>query len=148
MSTISRLFSLIGGFDLRAATGTASQTRAHDALVLLATLAKADGVLGASERTALAEAANTHIGNRADALAFLDDPNEEGLDDVAARIRRTWSEGERHELITKAMGIAEADGDVGEIEAAMLDRLARLLDVDAPEATDHDGAARQGLPDA
>jgi uncharacterized tellurite resistance protein B-like protein len=134
MSAMSRLFSLIGALDPRAPKDAAMQTRAHDALVLLATLAKADGVLGASERAALAAATDAHVGSRATALAFLDDPDQEGPDDVAARIRRTWSADERSDLIGKAVMIAKADGSLGEIEEAMLDRLARLLDVSLPDA--------------
>lgn len=148
MSTVSRLFSLIGAFDVRAPKDALPQTRAHDALVLLASLAKADGVLGQSERLALATAADAHVGKRDDALAFLDDPDQEGLEDVAARIRRTWSVEERAALIGKAAIVARADGSIGEIEEAMLDRLARLLDVAIPQASGDHSEAHQRLPDA
>ncbi|MGL4440124.1 MAG: TerB family tellurite resistance protein [Bosea sp. (in: a-proteobacteria)] len=147
MSAMSRLFSLIGAFDGRGQKGNVPGSRAHDALVLLATLAKSDGTLGESERAALASAADAHIGNRADALAFLDDPDQEGLDDVAARIRRTWTADERGVLIAKAAMVAEADGSIGEIEEAMLERLARLLDVSIPQASADDGGAKR-LSDA
>jgi uncharacterized tellurite resistance protein B-like protein len=141
MSTISRLFSLIGSLDIRGAKGTVNDTRSHDALVLLGSLAKADGVLGTSERQALATAADAHIGKGAAALAFLDDPDQEGLDEVAARIRRSWSEDERRALIEKATTVARSDGEIGEIEEAMLDRLARLLDVSRPQTLS------EGLPE-
>jgi uncharacterized tellurite resistance protein B-like protein len=148
MSTISRLFSLIGSFDGRTAKDAAAQGRAHDALVLLATLAKADGALGEKERLALATAADAHIGKKADALAFLDDPDQDGLEDVAARIRRTWSADERSDLIAKATLVARSDGSLGEIEEAMLERLARLLDIALPQVPGDDAGASQRLPDA
>lgn len=147
MSTISRLFSIIGVVDIRSPKGALPQTRAHDALVLLASLAQADGVLGQTERLALATAADTHIGSRADALAFLDDPDQEALDDVAARIRRTWSDDERQVLIEKATAVALADGSLGEIEEAMLDRLARLLDVEMPQVAGNGDKSSQGSLD-
>lgn len=134
MSIISRLFDLVGSFDPPVSPHGAGIARDHDALMLLGSLAKADGVLGARERTALAAVASTRIGMNAAALAFLDDPDHEGLEDVAARMRRTWSEAERTDLMNKAATVAEADGAIGEIEVAMLERLARLLDVDPPRA--------------
>lgn len=132
MSALSRLFSLFGSLDPRSDTGALAPSRAHDALVLLGALAKADGVLGPGERQALTEATSAHLAAGADPLGFLDDPDHEGLDDVASRIRRTWTGAERSMLLDKAMAVAVADGSLGEIEDAILARLARLLDVEMP----------------
>lgn len=147
MSTISRLFSLL--VDNWQATSRTSVADEHqqDALILLASLAHADGVLGAEERQALAAASQTHVANTPHALAFLNDPNRESIEDIAIRIRRTWPIAIRRSLIEKATTIAISDGSIGEIEEAMLTRLSRLLAVPMPGPAEDGPPSPDGPPD-
>ncbi len=107
----------------------ADQT-AIDALAVLLSVASADGLLQADEQALLkpAPGSDRSAARRFDAL--VDQARQVETDEAAGRLRRSWPLAERMALMARATAIAAADGGIGEIEQATLERLARLLDVD------------------
>jgi uncharacterized tellurite resistance protein B-like protein len=101
-----------------------------DALAVLLSVASADGLLQPDEQALLRTAAG-HEGSQTRYFAALVElARQVETDEAAGRLRRTWPLTDRVALLGRATGIAAADGGIGEIEQATLERLARLLDVD------------------
>lgn len=106
-----------------------SDQTALDALAVLLSVASADGLLQPDEQ-ALLRTASGHDGSAAGRFAALVDlARDVPADEAAGRLRRGWPLQDRAALMARASAIAAADGGIGEIEQATLERLARLLDV-------------------
>lgn len=103
---------------------------ALDALAILISVASADGLLHAGERDLLQAVAGQ--GNLAAErfAGLIEQARATDVDDAAARLRRLWPLPDRTALMDRAIAMAKADGEIGEIEQATIERLARLLDVD------------------
>ncbi|MCX7323270.1 MAG: TerB family tellurite resistance protein [Hyphomicrobiales bacterium] len=107
----------------------ADQT-AIDALAVLLSVASADGLLQPDEQVLL-RTTSGHDGSAAGHFAALVNlARDTPIDDAAGRLRRSWPLPDRATLMARATAIAAADGGIGEIEQATLERLARLLDMD------------------
>lgn len=124
MSFVSRLLDLI----VRRGGAPDSGSRGAQIRLLIA-LAQADGALNAAEREALLKAATSSLGDAASATALLAQTAGEDLDELGAELRRSTDLGERRNLLQQAVALARADGSLGEIEAATLERFGRLLGV-------------------
>ncbi len=124
MSLLSRLLELIGRRE-----ASASRPELEAQVMLLSALAHADGLLHGAEREALASAAARALGDPERARELLAEAQDQDIDELAATLRRGLSAQARGQLIAAAEALAGADGAVGEIEDATLDRFARLLGV-------------------
>jgi uncharacterized tellurite resistance protein B-like protein len=128
MSLAARLLALFGQ-----TRGPSRERHAAEAeLKLLVALAQADGVLSANETDELASAARRLLGDIANIQSLIREAQATTVDELAAEVRHALPRAARDELMVLAAGLAAADGDTSEMEAANLERLARLLGVPVP----------------
>ena len=153
MNPVTRLLSLVSMLTPQAAGASPANTasfagqRLSDAISLMVAMARADGVFGDAERKALLAAAQQAGMSAADARRLADDAELLNFEDAAARLRHDWPHADRARLLTEIARMAWVDGSLGEIEEAMLERMARLIGVEpltgppAPEASPPVGKA-------
>jgi uncharacterized tellurite resistance protein B-like protein len=128
MSLAARLLALFG--QSRGATPERSSAEAE--FKLLVALAEVDSVLTDSETANLGAAARELVGADVDVPALVREARSGSVDDLAAEVRSAMPRAARVALLTRAASLAAVDGETSEMEAANLERLARLLGVPAP----------------
>jgi uncharacterized tellurite resistance protein B-like protein len=101
--------------------------------LLMAAMASVDGRLAPAERVLLARVVAE---DGRDANALIDEAiaaagNASALEETLAHIRNDWPKDRRVALLRQAELMAAADGALHEFEDGMLERLARLLGLEA-----------------
>lgn len=121
MSFLSRLAEIF------ARPGAAPPAAQAARFKLLIAIAEADGLVQGGELAALREAAARALGGEEVAGRLAAEMAGQDLDEIGGELRRGLAPAERKALLAEARALAEADGELGEIEAAMLERIGRLL---------------------
>jgi DnaJ like chaperone protein len=119
-----------------------SQTEAHKRFVeilvaLLVRLAEVDGPINSGEVAAIRRYFQDTLGYRGERLLWLRDlikasrQNAEPVESLCARLRNTYGLQERFILLQVLARVAEADGRLGSVEIAFIERVAAQMGLGA-----------------